>query len=208
MTEGATAGSCPSLSDGGQRFGQISGPEDPEDYCFEVTLGEEQELRQIDDRHVQAFYSTGQPSFEITAEQASDVEGASVPTTLTMTGSNIVTLTVHHREGNPLANGAAFHYPVVGGSGWEGGFHTVEVKMSPPTEQAPVPPVEPPTPQCEVPVLQGRTVPAARRALLHAGCALGPIRGRRHSGARIVKQYRPAYKVLPAGTAVGVKLGR
>jgi len=51
-------------------------------------------------------------------------------------------------------------------------------------------------------------VKAARRALLLAGCELGPIRGQRRRGARIVKQYRPAFKTLPAGTAVGVRLGR
>jgi hypothetical protein len=186
-------------------FGQINGPGDPEDYCFEVTLGAEQELRQIDDRHVGAFYSTGQAGFEITAEEASDAVGASVPTTLTLTSANIVTLTVHHREGNPLANWASFHYPVVGGSGWEGGFHTTEVAMSP---ASPPPVEEAPSPTCEVPILQGRTLKSARRALLAAGCQLGPIRGHRHLGARIVKQYRPAYKTLPAGTEVGVKLGR
>jgi hypothetical protein len=187
-------------------FGEINGPEDPEDYCFEVQLGEEQELRQIDDRHVGVFYSTGQAGSEITAEEASDVEGATVPTTLAMTGAKTVTLTVHHREGNPLANWAPFHYPVVAGSGWEGGFHTTEVAMSPATPAPAVGEALPPT--CEVPVLQGRTVKSARRALLAAGCQLGPVRGRRHPGVRIVKQYRPAYKVLPAGTVVGVKLAR
>jgi len=40
------------------------------------------------------------------------------------------------------------------------------------------------------------------------GCVLGPVRDRRHPGARIAKQYRPAHKVLPAGTEVGVKLAR
>lgn len=206
MPGSAAAGTCRPLNDGGQVFGQINGPEDPEDYCFEVQLGAEQELRQIDNRHVGVFYNTGQPSFEITAKEASDAVGATAPTTLALTGANVVTLTVHHREGNPLANGAPFDYPVVGGSGWEGGFHTVEVAMSP---AAPPPVVEEaPIPSCEVPVLQGRTLKAARRALLSAGCQLGPIRGRRHPGARIVKQYRPAYRVLPAGTEVGVKLAR
>jgi hypothetical protein len=106
---------------------------------------------------------------------------------------------------------------VTPGAGWEGGFEAVQVQ-GPPDEaelkamakaKAPTAPVEEPSPPtCEVPVLQGRTVKAARRALLAGGCELGPIRGRRHPGARIVKQYRPAYKVLPAGTAVGVKLAR
>lgn len=213
VPSGATAASCRPLNDGGQVFGQINGPEDPEDYCFEVQLGEEQELRQIDDRHVGAFYNTGQQGFVITAEEAADVEGASVPTTLALTERNVVTLTVHHREGNPLANGAPFHYPVVAGSGWEGGFQSVQIQ-GPPDEAelkpkpSPPPVEEVPSPTCEVPVLQGRTLGSARRALIAAGCQLGPVHGHRHRGARIVKQYRPAYKTLPAGTEVGVKLGR
>jgi hypothetical protein len=51
-------------------------------------------------------------------------------------------------------------------------------------------------------------VKAARRALLQAGCQLGPIRGLRRRGARVVKQYRPAGETLPVDTAVGVKLAR
>lgn len=205
---------CPPF-DGGMSFPDIQGPEDPEDYCFEVNLSEEQELVQVDDRTVQVVLSGGYPSFTITAQGASDAEGATVPTTLAKTARNIVTLTVHHREGNPGAGGAAFDYPVVDGPGWEGGFISEEIK-GPPDEaelkQRMLPPVVPaeeaPVSTCEVPVLQGRTLKSARRALLRAGCDLGPVRGRRRRGARIVKQYRPAYRVLPAGTAVGVKLGR
>ena len=208
----ASAGTCRPLDDGGEVFGPINGPEDPEDYCFEVQLGEEQELRQIDDRHVEAFYSTGHPSFEIVAEEATDAVGTSVPTTLALTGADIVTLTVHHREGNPLAGGAPFDYPVVAGSGWEGGFHTTEVSMSPlPPPAPPSPPPageEAPAPSCTVPRLQGRSLAAARTVLHAARCRLGPIRGRRTHGARVVKQYRPAGRVLPAGAEVGVELAR
>lgn len=205
MTDRAAAVGCPSLNDGGQRFSQINGPQDPEDFCFEVQLGEEQEMRQIDDRHVGVFYNTGQQSFVITAEEAADVEGASVPTTLALTGMDEITLTVHHREGNPRAGGAPFHYPITAGSGWEGGFQTTTVNMPPPTEQKTNPPISSPVPTCEVPFLQGRTLRAAKRALRRAGCALGPVRS---YGAKVVKQYRPTGKVLPAGTEVGVKLGR
>jgi hypothetical protein len=119
--------------------------------------------------------------------------------------SKVITLTVHHREGNPLAGGAPFHYPVVGGSGWEGGFHTVEVPMSPaPPSAQPVEEAPPPT--CDVPALQGRTLKAARRALQDADCRLGPVHGERRRGARVVKQYRLYGAVLPVGTKVGVKL--
>jgi hypothetical protein len=202
----APADTCRSLNDGGEVFGQINGPEDPEDYCFEVQLGEEQELRQIDDRHVGAFYNTGQQGFVISAEEASDAVGANVPTTLALTGPNVVTLTVHHREGNPLASGASFDYPVVAGPGWEGGFHTSEVQMSPP--ELPPPAAAASEPACTVPDLNHKSLKGARRVLRSAGCALGPVHGDRRRGAKIVRQYRPIGKVLPAGTEVGVRLGR
>ena len=190
--------------DGGMTFPEITGPEGPEDYCFEVTLSEEQELRQINDQTVQIFESGGFPSLTITAEKAHDADGTTVPTTLAKTGRNVVTLTVHHREGNPAAGGAPFDYPVTGGPGWEGGFQTVEVQMSPATEQTAAP--QTPAPQCDVPALQGRTLKAARRALEHADCRLGPVHGRHRRGAKVVKQYRRYGAVLPAGTEVGVKL--
>lgn len=200
----AAAGTCRPLNEGGMIFGRINGPEDPEDYCFEVTLGEEQELEQIDSRTVGAFYNTGQPSFDITAEEAHDAEGVTVPTTLAKTGENLITLTVHHREGNPLAGWAPFHYPVVAGSGWEGGFRTVEAQISPGSH--PQPAEEAPAPQCVVPRLHGRSLRAARSALHAATCQLGPVRGDRSRAAHVIKQYRPAGATLPAGTSVGVKL--
>lgn len=205
---------CTSPFDGTMSFPDIQSPEDPEDYCWEVQLYEGQELRQISETEAAVFYESGHEAFRIEAEQAHDAIGTDVPTTLSVTPPNLITLTVHHRAGNPAADGEPFHYPVIRGEGWEGGFISEEIK-GPPDEAElkaklsppPVPVEEVPTPTCEVPDLQGRTLKSARRALLASGCALGPIRGR-HPGARIVKQYRPAYKVLPAGTAVGVKLAR
>jgi hypothetical protein len=198
---------CPPF-DGLMAFPDIHSLEDPENYCWEVKLGEEEELRQIDETHAGVFYEDGHRAMLIEAPLAHDADGASVPTTLSVAEPTLVTLTVHHRAGNPAAGGAPFDYPVVQGVGWEGGFHTYEVQMPPPTEQASPPVAEPPAPTCTVPVLHGRTVKAARKALLLRGCTLGPVRGPRRLGARIVKQYRPAFTVLPAGTAVGVKLPR
>jgi hypothetical protein len=186
-------------------FPDIHGTEDPEDYCWEVKLGEEEELRQIDDTHAGVFWEDGTRAMLITAALAHDADGAEVPTTLSVAQPNLVTLTVHHRAGNPAAGGAAFDYPITQGKGWEGGFQTATVNMPPPTEQETNPPIAPPAPTCEVPSLQGRTLRAAKRALRRGGCALGPVRSH---GAKVIKQYRPAGKVLSAGTEVGVKLGR
>ena len=57
-----------------------------------------------------------------------------MPTSLSVSEEKIVTLTVHHREGNPAAGGAPFDYPVIAGAGWEGGTEPVIVK-GPPDEQ-------------------------------------------------------------------------
>jgi len=192
-------------------FQAIQGPEGPEDYCWEVTLYEGQELRQVNETEAKVFYDSGHEAFSIKAMSAHDAIGTTVPTTLMVTDPNLIVLTVHHRAGNPAASGAPFDYPVVAGEGWEGGFQSVEVK-GPPDESelkpkpTPPPAEEVPTPMCEVPALQGRTLRGARRALLRSGCALGPVRGKRSRGARVVKQYRGFGKVLPAGTVVGVKL--
>jgi hypothetical protein len=201
---------CPEY-DGAMTFPAIHGPEDPEDYCWEVHLYEGQELVEIDNRHAAVYYESGRLAFEIEAEAAHDAEGTTVPTTLAVSGGNIITLTVHHRTGNPAAGGAPFDYPILAGEGWEGGSQSVEIK-GPPDESELRTPAAPlveavPASPCEVPSLRGRSLKGARRALLRAHCELGPIRGDRHRGARVVKQYRQAGKALPAGTEVGVKLG-
>ncbi len=118
------------ISEGGMSFGTITGPADPEEYSFSLELGEGQELMAVDDQHAEVRYGRSEHiAFRIAAEPASDAIGTNVPTTLTVTQPNIVTLTVHHREGNPAAGGAPFTYPVVRGAGWEGGFQTSTVLM-------------------------------------------------------------------------------
>jgi sugar lactone lactonase YvrE len=114
------------LNDGGMIFEEIRDATGPEEFSYRINLNEEQELVQIDEGTVEVFLSGGYPSFTITATPASDAIGTEVPTTLRKTSREIVTLTVHHRAGH---EGQPFVYPVVGGSGWEGGFTTVEVDM-------------------------------------------------------------------------------
>ena len=185
--------------DGGQTFQAIQGPEGPEDYSWEVQLGPDQELRSIDDRHAAVYYTDPEHyAFEIEARAAHDSIGTSVPTTLAVTQPNIITLTVHHRDGNPAAGGAAFDYPVIGGSGWEGGIQTHYVE-GPPGDQPPAPPT------CVVPDLSDRTLRASRKILHRAHCKLGRVRGERRREVRVTGQYRQAGKVLPVWTAVDVK---
>lgn len=183
-------------------FQAIQGAEEPEEFSWEVKLDEGEELRLIDDTHAGVYWvETDTLAMSIVAQKAHDSEGSTVPTTVAVTQSNLITLTVHHRAGNPAAGGAPFRYPVTQGVGYEGGFQTIHISM-PPTEQAP------PAPQCTVPDLSGRTLQAARKMLDRAHCALGPIRGERSRGARVVRQYRAVGKSLPVGTEVGVKVLR
>ena len=203
-------------------FPNIQEPEGPEEFSWEVTLHGDQELRQIDDRSAAVYYTDPEEhlAFEIGGFAAHDAVGATVPTTLAVTQPNILTLTVHHRAGNPAAGGAPFDYPIIAGEGWEGGFQSVQIK-GPPDEAelraaaeaarraaAEAAAKASQAPPCAVPDLSGRTVRAARRMLNRAHCALGPVRGERSRGARVVRQYRGAGKSLPAGTEVGVKVLR
>jgi streptogramin lyase len=120
------------LNEGGMIFTAIRGGSAPEAYSYRVELFEEQELRLIDDQHAEVFYEEGHPAFTITAEPAHDAIGTTVPTSLTVDGKDIVTLHVHYK---PPAEGAPFVYPIVAGTGWQGGFETTQIEMpEPPAE--------------------------------------------------------------------------
>jgi tripartite motif-containing protein 71 len=111
------------LNDGGMIFEAIRDDTAPETYSYEVALGEDQELRQIDETDVQVFYSFGFPAFLISAVPAHDAIGTEVPTTIHITRENVVTLTVHYKAGT---EGQPFVFPIVAGTGWEGGFISEE----------------------------------------------------------------------------------
>jgi hypothetical protein len=199
----AASAEPPPPYDGLMAFADIQGPDGPEEFSWEVKLDDEDELRAIDDTHAGVFWvGTETLAMTITAQLAHAVDGANVPTTLAVTQPNIITLTVHHRTGNPAAGGAPFDYPVIAGSGWEGGFQQHIVVGPRPTEQAPPPPVL----RCTVPDLVGLTLRATLRQLRRSNCGLGEVRGERSRGARVAKQFRRAGRSLPVGAEVGVKL--
>jgi len=195
---------------GAMNFPTINEPSDPEDFSWEVQLGEEEELRAIDDQNAAVYYTEPEHlAFTIAAQSAHDVDGTAVPTTLAVSEGNVITLTVHHRAGNPAAGGTPFDYPILAGAGWEGGFQSHEIagpatgSGSPATEPATL--ASPPS-YCRVPYLWGESLRASRRLLRHAHCQLGEVRGGRSRRARVVKQFRRPGKILPAGTEVGVKV--
>ena len=186
-------------------FAAIDGPSDPEEFSWEVILGKNQELESIDDQHAAVYY-TGEghhQAFGITAVPAHDAEGSTVPTSLAVSAGNVITLTVHHRTGNPAAGGAPFVYPVEAGHGWEGGFHT-EFVIGPPDEQE-IREARERTARkeqealerewtnerlldrCLVPKLNGKSLRAAKKMLRDAKCLLGHVRKRRGATSKTGK---------------------
>jgi hypothetical protein len=117
---------------GGMPFPTIHSAADPEEYSWEVELEDTQELVAIDDRHAEVYSTEDHhPMTSISAEPARDADGSNVPTSLAVSAGNIITLTVHHRAGDPVAGGAPFDYPVTYGPAFEVGFSTVRVVMPP-----------------------------------------------------------------------------
>jgi hypothetical protein len=192
--------------DGTQAFPTVYGPSEPEECSWEVILGEEQELLQINEKEIGFFYSEGLRAGLMQAEPAHDVHGVTVPTTIQVTGEKNFTLIVHHRDGNPAAGGAPFDYPVRIGSGWEGGFVTTVIELPPGEQEL----REGEEKRCRVPALCGATVAGARRRLVRANCRLGALT--RSSGVtrktgRVVHQSDPGGSSLAQGARVGIKLG-
>jgi sugar lactone lactonase YvrE len=125
------------MSEGGYTFENIRSAAAPEHYAYELKLSSEQELIQVSPQEVAVKYTEGGPvAFTIRATPAHDAIGTAVPTHLTVTAWNVVTLTVEHRTASPA--GGSFVYPVMGGTGWEGGYRTISSEMvepPPPTEE-------------------------------------------------------------------------
>lgn len=120
------------LNEGGLIFTAIRDNSAPENYSFRVELAEGQELRSVDDQHAEVEYPGFGPAFTITAVPAHDAIGTTVPTSVTVDGPDIVTLHVHYKQPPPSE---PFVYPIVAGTGWQGGFVTTEATIeNPPPE--------------------------------------------------------------------------
>jgi len=122
------------IYDGAMTFQSIRTPTGTDEFSWIVNLRPGQYMEKVDARTVQVISSVLQsPVFTITAIEAHDAVGSTVPTTLSASGSTI-TLKVLHKAGNPAAGNAPFVYPVIAGSGWEGGIIVHQVVGPPPTE--------------------------------------------------------------------------
>jgi hypothetical protein len=215
--------------DGDLSFPYLHGPTDPDEFSWRLELGPEGEARQVSETEVEVDYAgTGHRAYGIEAIDAHAADGATVPTSLLLSEGDVITLTVHDREGNPAAGGAPFAYPILAGQGWEGGFPTTTVIKGPPDEkeiaearareaQESAPPTGPiaptaepaPKPVCTVPSLHGLGLQGARARLRAGHCAVGKVRlvrGATRGKGKVVKQFEPAGTQLAAGAPVAVKL--
>lgn len=220
---GTSAAALP-IYEGTMAFPEIADSAGAEDYSWEVNLAEDQALRSVDDGHAEVYYvdAPEHVAFGIEAGRAHDAGGANVPTTLAVPGGNVVTLTVHHRAGNPLENGAPFAYPVLPGSPWiviDQGEIVVaplqedlqsilrQIELASPAasvEGMPMPP-----PRCHVPRLEGSSLRAAKRRLRNAHCTLGrTVRRRTRASAEggVIKQNPRAGTILAGGASVNLTL--
>jgi len=113
--------------DGLMQFQDIREPSSPENYSWEVSLQPGETMKPLEEGQAAGvFFEEEVLMMLITAMPAHDVLGHGVPTHLSVTGPNIVTLTVEHHAGS-------FVYPVTSGPAFEVGYSTVEVIKPPPT---------------------------------------------------------------------------
>jgi hypothetical protein len=197
----AAASADPLPAYAGMSFPTIHGPADPEEYSWRVNLQQGQELKAIDDQQAVVDYN-GIVMTHINAGPARDANGSAVPTSLSVSEADILTLEVHHRAGDPAAGGAPFDYPINAGQSFEVGFSSVIVID--PKEEAPV---AEGNAGCVVPRLKGHSLRVDRRKLREAGCRLGEVRGARSRSAKVVKQYPRPGTMLGLDAEVSVRLG-
>jgi hypothetical protein len=207
------------IGEGGLGFPEITGPTGFEEYPMKLNLEAGQVARQVDPQTVAVEYSeSGAQSYVLKAEAAHDVDGAAVPTTLTLSADDVITLGVHFKAGNPIAGGAPFAFPISGGPGWEGGWQPIHVELDEPKPipeapavseaNPPLPLPEPVTP-CTVPSLHGLSLRAAKARLRAEHCSLGAVHlaaGATAGKGTVAKQFRAAGARLGAGAPVAVKL--
>jgi sugar lactone lactonase YvrE len=122
------------LINGGMTWNTIRDDTAPETYSWQVELGNNQELHLLDEHHAVVYYNNLTPALSITAEPGHDAVGTEVPTSLSVSNGDIVTLTVRYKAGH---NGQPFVYPINEGAGWEGGLQTafVDFYNKPPEEE-------------------------------------------------------------------------
>jgi hypothetical protein len=81
-------------------------------FSWRVSLDTDQTLKSIDAQHAEIYWGDGTAALGISAYTAHDATGATVPTSLSVSNGNVITLTVSHQSGS-------YVYPISAGQGWE-----------------------------------------------------------------------------------------
>jgi hypothetical protein len=115
--------------DGVTSFQSIRDATAPTVYSWELDLLEGQTAAQVDEADVEVYWEDGTEAMLIAAEPARDAVGHLVPTTLTLSEGNQITLTVSHRSSGVI-------YPVVSGAAFEVGYEAAESIAPTPSEEA------------------------------------------------------------------------
>jgi sugar lactone lactonase YvrE len=118
--------------DGIMAFQAIRDKTGPETYSWQVNLGADEYLKQMDPQHIGVYWGDGTLAMLISAQLAHGADGEAVETSISITGDAVVTQTVHHRVEGIV-------YPVVAGVGWDGGFHTSAGEVTEPSSEYPYP---------------------------------------------------------------------
>jgi hypothetical protein len=127
IAEGSDSAVRP-IFDGVLSFAAIRGAEAPEEYSWTVELAGGETLEQITSTAAEVYYEDGTPAMAIATEGAHDATGVEVPTSLKVSGGNVITLTVAHRPREGRSN---YVYPVIGGAGFQTAYETVEAIPAP-----------------------------------------------------------------------------
>jgi hypothetical protein len=117
------------IYEGDQTFKTIRDETAPETYSWKVSLNKSQTLKVIDSGHVAIFNSDESQALSITAEAAHDATGKAVPTSLSVSEGNVLTLTVKYK-------GKGFTYPIIGGPAFQSSY-TLPVIWEPEPPLAP-----------------------------------------------------------------------
>lgn len=112
------------IYEGDQTFKTIRDETAPETYSWKVSLNKGQTLKAIDSEHVAIFNGDESQALAITAEAAHDATGKAVPTSLSVSEGNVLTLTLKYR-------GGGFTYPIIGGPAFQSSY-TLPVIWEPP----------------------------------------------------------------------------
>jgi hypothetical protein len=166
----AAADESPPTYNGDMSF-RIDEASGPEEFTWRIEVGPRQTLEEISDQQALVLNQGGFTAVEIDAEKAHDVDGTSVPTSLRVTQPDQITLTVHHREGDPENGGAPFAYPILSGPGFEFGYRAAEILLPP---SPPGSAVDGPPP--------AESVVAAMARKKACGAVVNPYPGTRYEG--------------------------